>query len=122
MNGDVVLLNSCLARGACADITFRDGVIHEIGDTEATGGTPKSDRENAAIDPLIDFRYAPNSGHSEAHAGLPVMTQQRHLVHPESEAKGNHFGPAFKLEAEHATQTGGPVLISPAVWASLIGT
>ena len=59
MNGDVVLLNSCLARGACADITFRDGVIHEIGDTEATGGTPKSDRENAAIDPLIDFRSLP---------------------------------------------------------------
>ncbi len=63
-----------------------------------------------------------NSGHSVVHSGLPFVTQQRHLVHPESEAKGNHFGPAFKLEAEHATQTGGPVLISPAVWASLIGT
>ncbi len=62
MNGDVVLLNSCLARGACADITFRDGVIYEIGDTEATGGTHKSDRENAAIDPLIDFRSTPSSG------------------------------------------------------------
>ena len=64
MTGDVVLLNSCLARGACADITFRDGVIYEIGDTEATGGTPKSDRENAAIDPLIDFRSSPSSRRS----------------------------------------------------------
>ena len=25
--------------------------------------------------PEIDFRYAPNSGHSEAHAGLPLVTQ-----------------------------------------------
>ncbi len=56
MTGDVVLLNSCLASGACVDITVRDAVIHEIGDTEVTGGTPKSNRENAAIDPLIDFR------------------------------------------------------------------
>ncbi len=64
MTGDVVLLNSCLASGACVDITVRDAVIHEIGDTEMTGGTPKSNRENAAIDPLIDFRSSPRSGHS----------------------------------------------------------
>ncbi len=25
--------------------------------------------------PKIDFRFAPNNGHSEAHAGLPVLTQ-----------------------------------------------
>ena len=80
MNGDVVLLNSCLARGACADITFRDGVIHEIGDTEATGGTPKSDRENAAIDPLIDFRSlppAPDAGGAPGERG--VLTRSRHF-------------------------------------------
>ncbi len=34
MTGDVVLLNGCLASGARVDITVRDGVIHEIGDTE----------------------------------------------------------------------------------------
>ncbi len=67
MTGDVVLLNSCLASGACVDITVRDGVIHEIGNTEATGGTPKSDRENAAIDPLIDFRSSPSSGRKRVH-------------------------------------------------------
>ncbi len=50
MTGDVVLLNGCLASGACVDITVRDGVIHELGDTEAAGRTPESDRENAAID------------------------------------------------------------------------
>ncbi len=68
MTGDVVLLNSCLASGACVDITVRDGVIHEISNTEATGGTPKSDRENAAIDPLIDFRSSPRSRHSRDRA------------------------------------------------------
>ncbi len=66
MTGAVVLLNGCLASGACVDITVRDGVIHEIGDTEATGGTPESDGENAVIDPFIDFRSSPNSGHSRA--------------------------------------------------------
>ncbi len=25
--------------------------------------------------PEIDFRFAPKSGHSEAHAGLPLLTQ-----------------------------------------------
>ncbi len=78
MTGDVVLLNSCLASDACVDITVRDAVIHEIGDTEVTGGTPKSNRENAAIDPLIDFRSSPKSGHSEAHAGLPLLTRLGH--------------------------------------------
>ncbi len=39
MTGDVVLLNSCLASGACVDITVRDGVIHEIGNTEAPDDT-----------------------------------------------------------------------------------
>ncbi len=43
MTGDVVLLNGCLASGACVDITVRDGVIHETGDTEATGGAPERD-------------------------------------------------------------------------------
>ncbi len=43
-----------------------DGVIHETGDTEATGGAPESDGENVAIDPFIDFRSSPNSGHSRA--------------------------------------------------------
>ncbi len=61
MTGDVVLLNSCLTSGACVDITVRDGVIHEIGDTEATGGAPESDGENAAIDPFIDFRSSPTA-------------------------------------------------------------
>ena len=74
MTGDVVLLNSCLARGACADITFRDGVIHEIGDTEATGGTPESDRENSAIDPLIDFRSSPSNGSRNGTGSLPSLT------------------------------------------------
>ncbi len=73
MTGDVVLLNSCLASGACVDITVRDGVIHEIGDTEATGGTPKSDRENAAIDPLIDFRSSPNRRHSASMTGFGAI-------------------------------------------------
>ncbi len=66
MTGDVVLLNGCLVSGACVDITVRDGVIHELCDTEAAGRTPESDRENAAIDPFIDFRSSPNSGHSRA--------------------------------------------------------
>jgi len=65
MTGAVALLNGCLASGACVDITVRDGVIHEIGDTEATGGTPESDGENAAIDPFIDLRCTPESGHSQ---------------------------------------------------------
>ncbi len=80
MTGDVVLLNSCLASDACVDITVRDAVIHEIGDTEVAGGTPKSNGENAAINPLIDFRFTPKSGHSEAHAGLPLLTHRRHSV------------------------------------------
>ncbi len=25
--------------------------------------------------PEIDFRFTPNNGHSEAHAGLPLLTQ-----------------------------------------------
>jgi hypothetical protein len=25
--------------------------------------------------PEIDFRFTPNNGHSEAHAGLPLVTQ-----------------------------------------------
>ncbi len=29
--------------------------------------------------PEIDFRFAPKSGHTEAHAGLPVLTHLRHL-------------------------------------------
>ncbi len=29
--------------------------------------------------PEIDFRFAPNFGHSEAHAGLPLLTQLGHL-------------------------------------------
>ena len=29
-------------------------------------------------DALIDFCSTPKSGHSEAHAGLPVLTQSRH--------------------------------------------
>ncbi len=66
MTGAVALLNGCLASGACVDITVRDGVIHETGDTEATSGAPESDGENAAIDPFIDFRSSPNSGHSRA--------------------------------------------------------
>ncbi len=66
MTGAVALLNGCLASGACVDITVRDGVIHEIGDLETTSGAPESDGENAAIDPLIDFRSSPNSGHSRA--------------------------------------------------------
>ncbi len=66
MTGAVALLNGCLASGACVDITVRDGVIHETGDTEATGGAPESDGDNAAIDPFIDFRSSPNSGHSRA--------------------------------------------------------
>ncbi len=67
MTGDVALLNGCLASGACVDITVRDGVIHEIGDPETTSGAPESDGEkNAAIDPFIDFRSSPNSGHSRA--------------------------------------------------------
>ncbi len=45
-----------------------DGVIHETGDTEATSGTPESNRENAAIDPLIDFRSSPRSRHSRDRA------------------------------------------------------
>ncbi len=28
--------------------------------------------------PEFDFRFAPESGHSEAHAGLPLLTQSRH--------------------------------------------
>ena len=56
MTGAVALLDGCLASGACVDITVRDGVIHEVGDTVATGGTPEDDGENAAIDPFIDFR------------------------------------------------------------------
>ncbi len=48
MTGAVALLNGCLASGACVDITVRDGVIHETGDTEATSGAPESDGENAA--------------------------------------------------------------------------
>ncbi len=28
--------------------------------------------------PEIDFRFTPNNGHSEAHAGLPVLTQPGH--------------------------------------------
>ncbi len=28
--------------------------------------------------PEIDFRLTPNSGHSEAHAGLPVLTHSGH--------------------------------------------
>ncbi len=28
--------------------------------------------------PEIDFRLTPNSGHSEAHAGLPLVTQSGH--------------------------------------------
>ncbi len=28
--------------------------------------------------PKIDFCFTPNSGHSEAHAGLPVLTHSRH--------------------------------------------
>ncbi len=56
MTGDVVLLNGCLASGACVDITVRDGVIHESGAPETTSGAPESDGENAAIDPFIDFR------------------------------------------------------------------
>ncbi len=27
--------------------------------------------------PEIDFRFTPKSGHSEAHAGLPRLTQRR---------------------------------------------
>ncbi len=50
MTGDVVLLNGCLASGVCVDITARDGVIHELGDTQAAGGTPESGTKNAAID------------------------------------------------------------------------
>jgi hypothetical protein len=41
-------------------------VTHEIGDLETTSGAPESDGENAAIDPFIDFRSSPNSGHSRA--------------------------------------------------------
>ena len=63
MTGAVALLNGCLASGACVDITVRDGVIHEIGDPETTGGAPESDGENAAIDPFIDFRSSPRNGH-----------------------------------------------------------
>ncbi len=66
MTGDVVLLNGCLASGACVDITVRDRVIHETGDAEAAGRTPESGTKNAAIDPFIDFRSSPNSGHSRA--------------------------------------------------------
>ncbi len=76
MTGDVVLLNGCLASGACVDITVRDGVIHETGDTEATGGAPERDVRFAP-----DYvRFTPKSGHSEAHAGLPVLTQRRHIA------------------------------------------
>ncbi len=28
--------------------------------------------------PEIDFRFTPKSGHSEAHAGLPLVTQSGH--------------------------------------------
>ena len=28
--------------------------------------------------PVIDFRFAPSSGHSEAHAGLPFVTHNGH--------------------------------------------
>ena len=60
MTGDVVLLNGCLASGACVDITVRDGVIHETGDTEATGGAPERDVRFAP-----DYvRFTPKSGHS----------------------------------------------------------
>ncbi len=77
MTGDVVLLNSCLASGACVDITVRDRVIHETGDTEATGGAPETDRENAAIDPLIDFRFTPRSGHSRDPGWTSAFDPQR---------------------------------------------
>ncbi len=30
--------------------------------------------------PEIDFRLTPNTGHSEAHAGLPLVTQPGHYA------------------------------------------
>ena len=30
--------------------------------------------------PEIEVRFTPNNGHSEAHAGLPLMTHSGHLV------------------------------------------
>ena len=30
------------------------------------------------LSPEIDFRSSPNTRHSEAHAGLPVLTHRRH--------------------------------------------
>ena len=68
MTGAVALLNGCLASGACVDITVRDGVIHEIGDTEATGGTPESDGEispstrlsTSALPPAADVKGCTN--------------------------------------------------------------
>ncbi len=29
--------------------------------------------------PKIDFRFDPNNGHSEAHAGLPLVTHSGHF-------------------------------------------
>ena len=78
MTGAVALLNGCLASGACVDITVRDGVIHEIGDTEATGGTPESDGEISPSPRLSTSVLPPAAEVPMTPAGLPVMTRRRH--------------------------------------------
>ncbi len=56
-----------------------DQLLPQRGQRTSCGSTDFSFWLQADIQsPEIDFRSTPNNGHSEAHAGLPVLTQSGH--------------------------------------------